>query len=270
MHTFMPLDAFLFALLVKAAATALVVVAASVAAEKSGPFWGGLISCLPVAAGPGYVMLGLAQSPAFIADSALASLAAGVATWMYICTFVRLAQRWTLWPSLAGALGVWLVLAVLIRVIPWSLTAAIVGNAIAFSIALRFTPKMAINPATASLPRPWHELPKRALLVGLFVALVVTVADAIGPEATGIAAVFPIALSSLTVVVHGRFGIRGSAAGLASAVKPLIGIACGLLAVHLAVPSWGIWPGLGVGVAASLAWLVLLIAFSSAKSRRNA
>lgn len=262
------LDPFWTALLVKAAATALVVVVASVAAEKSGPFWGGLISCLPVAAGPGYVMLAMFQSPAFVANAALSSLAAGMATWAYLFAFVRLAGRWTLWPSLLAALGVWLILAVAVRSVPWSLTAALSGNLIAFVLAFRFTPVVEIGPASVrSQVRPWFELPVRALLVGLFVAIVVTVADAIGPAATGIAAVFPIALSSLAVAVHRRFGIRGSAAGLASAVTPLVGIAAGLIAIHLAAPVWGSWPALATGLAASFAWPLLLIAARAARQR---
>ena len=252
-------DPFWLALLVKASATALVVVLASVAAEKSGPFWGGLISCLPVAAGPAYVMLAMQQPPAFIADSSLASLAAGMATWVYLWTFVRLAERWPLWPSLLTALAAWLTLAVIVRSVPWSLPLALVGNAAAFAFAVRFTPEVKFESAVA-VSRPWFELPARAVLVGTFVAVVVSVADAIGPAATGVAAVFPIALSSLAVTIHRRFGIRGSAAGLSSAVRPLIGIAAGLVVVTLAVPAWGAWPGLLAGLAASLAWPVVLIA----------
>ena len=261
-------DLFWTALINKAVATALVVVVASVAAEKSGPFWGGLISCLPVAAGPGYVMLALSQSPAFIADSAQSSLAAGMATWAYLFAFVRLAGRWALWPSLLSAIGVWLTLAVIIRAAPMTFATALVGNAIAFFLAVRYTPVVEFDVASAGVrPRAWFELPLRALLVGLFVAVVVTIADAIGPAATGIAAVFPIALSSLAVAVHRRFGIRGSAAGLSSAVKPLVGIAAGLIAVHLTAPSWGSWPALAAGLAASLIWPLLLIALRTTRSR---
>jgi uncharacterized membrane protein (GlpM family) len=124
------IDPFLTALLAKAAATALVVVAATAAAERFGPFWGGLVSCLPVAAGPGYVMLAMEQSPEFIADAALTSLAAGTATWAYLVTFVRLAQRWTLWSSLMASLALWLVMAIAVRAMPWTLIGALFANAI--------------------------------------------------------------------------------------------------------------------------------------------
>ena len=53
-----------------------VVVTATVVAEASGPFWGGLIVSLPIGAGPAYAMLALQHDAAFIAASALGSFAA--------------------------------------------------------------------------------------------------------------------------------------------------------------------------------------------------
>jgi hypothetical protein len=47
-----------FALLLRACVSAFVVVAATVAAEAAGPFWGGLIVSLPIGAGPAYAMPG--------------------------------------------------------------------------------------------------------------------------------------------------------------------------------------------------------------------
>ena len=53
---------------VKVLIAATVVVTASVMAEKSGPFIGGLILALPVSVGPAYAMLALQASPAFVAQ----------------------------------------------------------------------------------------------------------------------------------------------------------------------------------------------------------
>jgi hypothetical protein len=48
-------DLFWLPLLVKIGATVALVVGASVAAERSGPFLGALIATLPVSAGPAYI-----------------------------------------------------------------------------------------------------------------------------------------------------------------------------------------------------------------------
>src|SRR5258708_31301261 len=86
----MVLDAFGFALLVKIAATVVVAMAASVAAERGGPFWGGLVCALPIGAGPGYVLLALQEDADFVATSALASLGTNVATSVFMVALVWL------------------------------------------------------------------------------------------------------------------------------------------------------------------------------------
>ncbi|MDX2144669.1 MAG: hypothetical protein SFV19_15040 [Rhodospirillaceae bacterium] len=254
------MDAFWIALTAKAVSTALVVVAASVVAERVGPKWGGLVACFPVSAGPAYVLLALQHDARFIAESALASLACGVATWAFLASFVTFAQRRGLWPSLLGALGVWFVLAATVRAVPWSVTGAALANVAAFIIAVRLTPRTVAHGAALTRPPSWAELPVRALLVGLFVAMVVTVSDAIGPAVTGIAAVFPITLSSLAVVLNRSFGVAGAAAALRGAIKPIIGIACGLTVLALTPLALGVWPALGVSLLAALAWPMIMIA----------
>jgi hypothetical protein len=254
-------ESFWLALGVKAASTALVVVAASAVAERSGPRWGGLVACFPVSAGPAYVLLALEQDAAFVASSALSSFACGVATWAFLTAFVWLARDRKLWPSLLGALAVWFACAVAVRALPWTLAAAALANALAFVLATRLTAPVVFSMSTqARVSAPWIELPLRALLVGAFVAVVVTVSDAIGPSATGIAAVFPITLSSLAVVISRRFGVAGAASALAGAIKPLIGIACGLAVLSVAPTVMGLWPALALSLIAALAWPMLMIA----------
>jgi hypothetical protein len=58
MSSFMPL---LIELVVKMTATAAVVVAASVVAERSGPFIGAMVAALPTAVGAAYVILAGSQ-----------------------------------------------------------------------------------------------------------------------------------------------------------------------------------------------------------------
>ncbi|MDX2221840.1 MAG: hypothetical protein SFV21_03760 [Rhodospirillaceae bacterium] len=254
-------DFQLLGLALRAVSTALVVVAATVAAERLGPFWGGLIACLPVSAGPAYVLLALDRSPDFVAGAALASLAANVATWTFLLVAAHLSLRgYSLLVALGGALIAWFALVVIIEGIDATLIVVLIGNVVAFVFADRLAPRVSLDPARFAVRRRgWLELPARAAMVGVFVVAVVAVSDAIGPAATGIAAVFPIALSSLMVVATLRFGAKGGAVAAASAIRPLVGIALGLTVVHLAVPQWGVWAGLGAGLAATLAWPLAMI-----------
>ncbi|MBL8644530.1 MAG: hypothetical protein JNK21_11405 [Rhodospirillaceae bacterium] len=255
------MDFFILTLLVKAVCTAAVVVGASVAAEKFGPFWGGLIACFPISAGPAYVLLGLQHDDAFIAASALSSFASGVVIWAFAILFVRLGQRYNVWVSLTGTLAVWLVLALIVRAVPWTLPTAVLANVVAFMATLKFTPTVTLdtvrrNPAAKA---HWSELPLRAVLVGLFVAVVVTASDAIGPAATGIAAVFPIAMSSLAVIMARSLGMTAARAAIAATVKPMLGIVLGMMVLSQTAVQIGKWPALLLAFAISMT-LPLLIA----------
>src|ERR1700761_480802 len=119
---------FLLTLGLRMAITAAFVVTASVITERSGPVIGALIATLTISAGPSYVFLALDHDAAFIAEGALASLAINAATMFLALTYVFLAQRQNAFVSIAGAMAVWIVLAVLGRRVHWSLTAGLIAN----------------------------------------------------------------------------------------------------------------------------------------------
>jgi uncharacterized membrane protein (GlpM family) len=254
------LDIFWLSLLLKAFATALVVVVASVVAEKAGPRWGGLVASFPVSAGPAYVLLALQHDAAFIADSALLSFAGGAATWIFISAFVTFASRRGLVGSLLGAIVVWLGAAIVIRTLPWTLLTATGVNVAAFALALRFAGVAGTTEGSGRhVPRTWVELPVRALSVGAFVALVVTASSAIGPAATGLGAIFPIALTSLAIITYRRFGLGGATAALSGAVKPLIGISCGFAVLAATADALGSWTALCLALAAAVVWPLIIL-----------
>jgi hypothetical protein len=96
----------LLPVLVKAASTALIVVSASVLAEAIGPFWGGLVTSLPISTGPTYVFLSLGHDTGFLAASALASFAANAATAAFLVFHALTAPRLRGWWGLGLAIAV--------------------------------------------------------------------------------------------------------------------------------------------------------------------
>jgi len=177
---------FLLGLLARAGVSAFVVVAATVAAEAAGPFWGGLIVSLPIGAGPAYVMLALQHDPAFIAESALGSFAVNAATFVFLAVLALLAARlWWGW-TLAGGLLSWLVSAALIRLVEWDVIAACVLNVAVVLACLAVTRGVGrdAGPPRGPTRRRWFELPARAAMVGLVVGGVVTGSRALGPRST--------------------------------------------------------------------------------------
>lgn len=252
---------FLLIVLLRAATAAAVVVSASVLAEATGPFWGGLIVSLPISAGPAYVMLGLQHDAAFIAAGALGSLSANAVTLLYMLVIILVGPRLR-WPLvLAAGLALWFVVAWLERQVAWDLTGVLLLNLTVFAVGLWLSRSArrvgAIRPKAAR--RRWFELPMRALLVGTLTATVVTGSQWLGPSLTGMAAVFPIALTGLALVVLPRLGGGAAATLFANTLQAMPGFAIALLVLHLTAVPLGVWWGMLTALAAQLSYAVLLM-----------
>ncbi|HEY1412097.1 MAG TPA: hypothetical protein VGF36_08145, partial [Rhodopila sp.] len=207
--------------LVRALATALLVVSASAVAEALGPFWGALIASLPVSAGPAYVFLALQHGADFVAASALSSFAANAATGLFLTVYGVLAGRLSPWSGLGIAVLAWLAASLAMHQVAWTpltglaLNLGVYGTGFAVSGAVR----TGEPPSAPAVPRQRLDLVLRAVAVAAFVSLVVTLSSILGPGATGIAAVFPISLISLLVIVRPRIGSRASSLLAANALR---------------------------------------------------
>ncbi len=253
---------FLLALLLRAAISALVVVGATVAADAAGPFWSGLIVSLPVSAGPAYVMLALQHDPAFVAASALGSLAVNAASFVFLAALALLAARVRWGWALAGSLIAWAGAALLIRQIEWDAVGASLLNLGAVLAGLALTRSVGRAPVAMRDPvrRRWFELPARAAMVGLMVGGVVTGSRALGPALTGMATVFPVAFTSFALLVLPRVGGAVAAAIMVSALRAMTGFALALLTLHLAAVPLGAGVALAVALLPSLGWSAMLMA----------
>src|SRR5690349_19379070 len=123
--------AFLLLLGLRLAIAAAFLFTASFITERSGPVIGALIATLPLSERPSYVFLALDHDASFIAEGALASLPINAATLFLGLTYVLLAQRHGALVSWFASALVWLALAVLVRLVPWSLAGGLVANAVA-------------------------------------------------------------------------------------------------------------------------------------------
>lgn len=229
-------------------------------AERLGPFWGGLLVSLPISAGPAYVMLSLDHDGAFISASALGSLAVNPITLLFILAIVRLAPVWP-WPAvIPAAVAVWLALVWPVRMVDWTLGPVLAVNAGVAVLCLwlsRAARRSVVPPGGVARPR-WYEMPLRGAMVGLLVAVVVTASDWMGPVATGMAAVFPIMLTGLALLVLPRLGGTAAAALFAGTLRSMLGFALFLLMLHLLAAPLGAWTGLGLALLTQLGFSAVL------------
>jgi hypothetical protein len=249
-------DIFWVPPLAKALATALLVVCASVAAEALAPLWGAVIASLPVSAGPTYVFLAMQHGAGFLAASALGSFAANAATGLFLIVYGRLAGRCGPWRSLGAAVLAWLAAILAMQSIVWTPVTASLLNLAVYGVGFaRPGSGGGGGPAvTTRARRRWFDLPVRAAAVAGFVSLVVAVSTMLGPHATGIAAVFPVSLISLIVIVRPRIGGRAAAMLAASALRSMLGFGVMLLVLHLALRPWGITAAFMAALGVSCAW----------------
>lgn len=266
----MTLDPFWVSLVVKMLVTMSVVIAAALTAERAGPFLGALIVCLPVSAGPSYVLLALQADDRFIAASALASAAAVAATDVFLIAYVFLAPRMSVLASLGGGLLVWLALAAPMQLVPWSVGGVVAINAAVFAVGIWLTRGIIAEVPVKRAERRFTDLLLSAASVGLLVASVVTLSARLGPTLTGMAALFPVTFSSLALVVHPRLGGRIAAVTMASALRGMVGFVLGLLVLHaLAVPL-GAPAALVAALLTMLAWSGGLIVLRRRQQLRHA
>jgi uncharacterized membrane protein (GlpM family) len=250
---------FLLELTLKMVLAAVMVVAASVVAERSRPVIGAIIASLPTAAGAVYIILAIEHTPAFIAASAIGTVAANAAVAVFAVTYTALAQRHGLITSLGGAIAVWLLCAALLHTVGWTALTASLLNAVIFSLTIPAVRRfVAEGPKRAKMPIKPSDLAWRAATVALCVAIVTTASHSIGSFASGMFAVFPVVMASFVMILQPRIGGPAAANVLAKVQLPLVGLWFGFLAVHyLAVPA-GVWWSYAVGLLIVSAWNGLL------------
>ncbi len=259
----------LLLLLLKAGLAASVVVAATMAAERSGPFWGALITSLPVSIGPIYVVMAIDAPAQFISHGLLSSLATNVSTICFLVAAALAATRVGLAGTVMLAILTWMAATALIHQIAWSALYASLLNVAALVIALAILRFWVRTGTAAPAPRRWFDLPLRALLVGSLTVIVAMTSEALGPKYSGILAITPIVFISTTIVLLKRLGGPATAATLSRAVVPIGGFGLALLVAHLATARLGSPVGLSLGLAASLSYSGCLAVWHLHSSRRK-
>ncbi len=191
---------FWYELALKMALTAAIVVAASVAVERSGPFIGALIATLPTAAGAAYLILALEHPPSFIAATAIGSAATNAVVAIFALTYAWLAQRHGVVLSISIAILVWFCAAAALRLIDWTPMRALALNAVVLGIAIPASaPFRRYAVRRKDIMRTRYDLPLRAAAAALVVAIVTTASHRIGSFASGTFAVFPIRANACAI-----------------------------------------------------------------------
>lgn len=244
---------FIISLGLRMAVAAAFVVTASMITERAGAVIGALIATLPISAGPAYVFLALDHDAAFIAEGALASFPINAVTMFFCLTYVVLAQRHNALVSVGGAIAVWMALAALERLVPWSLTGGLIANAVAFAVCLPLFPRFQ-HVRMPLITRRWYDIPLRAAMVATLVAVVTALSRWVGPFVSGTIALFPVVLTSMTLILHPRIGGPATAAMIANGGWGMMGFGVAIAVLHVAALPLGSAAALSLALATCVVW----------------
>jgi hypothetical protein len=253
------LDSFWLSLIAKMIASGALVIAVALIVERTGPFTGAMVATLPLSAGPAYVVIGIEHGPDFVAQSALVSLAVNTAVAPFIVVYIFMAQRFGLVASLSAAAAAWLAGAGLILHTAWSLPASLAANLLAFSAGILVTRHYRTGPIPQRFAARWWDMPLRAALVMAVTLAVVLGGRLLGPAATGFAALAPVILTSVAIVLHPRQGGRTAAAVFANSLPGMFGFTAALAIVQTTAVPLGLAAALVLGLSMSVFWNIALL-----------
>jgi hypothetical protein len=264
-------DVPFFALAVRMAAVAIFIVISALLSERAGPFFGAMVTSLPVYTGPVYLFLTLDHPPVFLAQVTVGSLGSCAVIPIFVLVYALMvrAGRGAI-PSLLSALAAWVGVAAIVQLKDWSLIEALIFAlpiyAVTILIGRDFTRAVAMTPTG----RSWRDLLLRVALVTCVVGTVNALSPFLPIKVTGLLSIMPTVMMSLVLVLHGRIGGPATAALLIHAITGMVGMLLAVTLVGLTIVPWGPTASLSAGLATSVSWNLMLIAIRQAgRALRN-
>ena len=252
----------------KIAAAVIIVVAASRATERAGPFLGAIIATIPVSTGPIYVFLAIDHGAAFVSEAARMSVAGTAAIAAFVAAHAFASLRFATFGCLALATLAWFAAALLLQLRDWSFAEACLLYACTYLVAIRGLRRFAVPVSAPQMPRARFDLALRALLVAALVVATNFASHALGTAVTGVLATYPVVFTCLVLILQPRCGGRFTSSILVFALKGLVGFGLALAVLHLAAARMSATPALLLALTVAVGWNVLLTVLSRRRLRR--
>jgi hypothetical protein len=250
--------------LLKVAVPPILVAAMSLAARRWGPTVGGLLMGLPWMTGPVLFFLGLDKGGEF-AVTATSGIELGV---VCICAFMLAYSAVSLvapWPFclVAATLAFWVVGGIVqSEPIPLLPAAAAALAALVATYYLLPRPRGPASPA----PLPWWDIPARMLATFMLVAVIMSSADRLGPQLSGLVSTYPVILVVVGCFTHHQWGVDALWRVQRGLTVSLTNFIVFFLVVGLTLPSVGVVPAFLLAAATALITSAMLIQWNRRKA----
>ena len=236
------------------------IAAVTLASRRWGLRVGGVLTGLPMVAGPTLCFYAIEQGNSFAANAARSAMLGIVATAAFCVVYARSATHWP-WP--AGVLAGWTAFGIIAAALYPAPSLGGIGELALASAALMagrlLLPESPVVQAAAVAPR-W-DLPLRMLSAAAAVILFTGLAELLGPRLSGVLSAFPVVTLILAVFTHKQRGPASVAVFLRSVLRGLHGFAlfCLVLSAALGPLRWNLLPAASVALAAQVVLQTLML-----------
>ena len=256
----MEFDAIDANLVIKLAATAALVLFATLTAERFGAFIGAIIAAMPLSVGPSYLFLALEHGAEFVRQGALTSLAVHPMTAAFLVVCAALVKRFGIAAALVLALAAWVAGGVAAMRLDMSFEIIVLLNIGIFAITIAVSRPLVVEVAGRAHGRGGYDVLPRVLAVMGVVGAAILAGRMLGPKAAGLAALVPVIWISMAIVLAVRAGAEMCSSVLAHGVVPMIGFSLAFAALYLTIDPLGLWNALLLALALAVGWNLFLTA----------
>ena len=237
------------------------IVVTSLLARRVGVRLAGVVSGLPVIAGPILLVLALDRGRVFAAGAATGTLLGVVALMVFVLAYAAVSSRFA-WPwALLAGWSSFLLGILALRPVHAGAVLALCLSCAACAATLVLLPHH--YPAPSSAPSyPRWDLPLRAACAVIPIVAVTTAARALGPHLTGLLASFPIITPVLAAFTQAQQGKRESTRLLHGMTVGFFSYAGFCFVVSVTVRGWGIAASFALATALALAVQGAMVALS--------
>lgn len=240
----------------------------SLAARVFGPTIGGLIMGLPWMTGPVLFFLATDKGDAFAVEACTGIELGMLAIVAFMAGYAAVAHFAPWLPSIVAAAFSfaatgWLLSYVSVPL--WLATLAAISSLVAAYVLL---PRPRALPPP--VPLPWWDIPARMLATFCLVAGIMTTADRLGPQLSGIASTFPVIITVIGIFTHAQRGIDALLAIYRGVSLSMLAFCAFFAVVGYGLPWLGRVPAFAVAAVSALSISAVTIAVNRWYARRGA
>jgi uncharacterized membrane protein (GlpM family) len=256
-------------LIAKALWSAAIVLGLSAIAERVGPRVAGILAGAPQNVVLVYFFVGRDLGVDHVTQSTPHGIASFSATVAFALAYYQGSSCFVRYSAVAGSLSglaAFVIVAVVLSMIPFTLASATILSLCAIGIAVWRSKGIKLMP----LEKPVGYTPRllflRATAATILIVGVIALAETLGPRWTGLLTGFPTIVLPTLLIIHVTYGAGPTHAIIRNFPVGLGSIILYILSIPITFPLWGVYGGTAASLAISFLYLAAVAVFDGRRS----